>query len=399
MCVVLSLTLADLGGEGEGILHALPDMARNFDNVSARPRHERNLMAPYFTANRCDGVAEGQECFWIPGGGSGGELSRFCEVVRQQCDDGKQGEQRRRGSKDCFIGPLPLGFDTEMGAGFFEGNLDLPARHEPGEDVARTGIEIGGEESLRFEFALGIAHEQPADWHWRCAGAIPDGGAAGDFDEAVGSTVPQADTMALPGEFGIGEDGGELFQALAFDRRPTAAFAFWWWEGEQVGIEPQPGDDADMVANRGEEFDGRERTVGDQHNVAIRKPAVDLQGGLPGPIEQRLLGTRLAFIEALGGSKQGEEGQRHDAIGPWHPHQQHGGKPAQTACFDEVTFGGADRIAIDATGADLGAQRRSMVSSSPITTGAPAGTNALTSRSNSRPAAARDDHVARLRIR
>ena len=116
----LSLTLADLGGEGEGILHALPDMARNFDTVSTRPRHERNLMAPYFTANRCDGVAEGQECFWIPGGGSGGELSRFCEVVRQQCDDGKQGEQRRRGSKNCFIGPLPLGFDTEMGAGFFE---------------------------------------------------------------------------------------------------------------------------------------------------------------------------------------------------------------------------------------------------------------------------------------
>ena len=109
--------------------------------------------------------------------------------------------------------------------------------------------------------------------------------------------------MALPGEFGIVEDGGEFFQALAFDRRPTAAFAFWWWEGEQVGIEPQPGGDADMVANRGEEFDGRERTVGDQHNVAIRKPAVDLQGGLPGPIEQRLLGTRLAFIEALGGSK------------------------------------------------------------------------------------------------
>jgi hypothetical protein len=53
ICIdLLSLTLADLGGEGEGILHALPDMAWNFDTVSARPRHERNLMAPYFTANR-----------------------------------------------------------------------------------------------------------------------------------------------------------------------------------------------------------------------------------------------------------------------------------------------------------------------------------------------------------
>ena len=30
-------TLADLGSVGEGIFHALPDMARNFDTVSARP--------------------------------------------------------------------------------------------------------------------------------------------------------------------------------------------------------------------------------------------------------------------------------------------------------------------------------------------------------------------------
>src|ERR1700730_1408194 len=60
---VLSLTLADLGGEGEGVLHALPDTARNFDTVSARPGHERNLMAPYFAANRRDGIAEGQDAF------------------------------------------------------------------------------------------------------------------------------------------------------------------------------------------------------------------------------------------------------------------------------------------------------------------------------------------------
>ena len=34
---VLNSTLADLGSVGEGIFHALPDMARNFDTVSARP--------------------------------------------------------------------------------------------------------------------------------------------------------------------------------------------------------------------------------------------------------------------------------------------------------------------------------------------------------------------------
>ena len=40
-----------------------------------------------------------------------------------------------------------------------------------------------------------------------------------------------------------------------------------------------------------------------------------------------------------------------------------------------------------------------MVSSIPITTGAPDGTKAVINKSSSRPAAARDDHAARLRIR
>jgi hypothetical protein len=33
----LSLTLAELSGVSERIFHAVPDLARNFDTVSARP--------------------------------------------------------------------------------------------------------------------------------------------------------------------------------------------------------------------------------------------------------------------------------------------------------------------------------------------------------------------------
>src|ERR1700681_2745460 len=114
-----------------------------------------------------------------------------------------------------------------MGAGFLEGDFDLPATDEPGEHIARTGVEIGSQEGLRVEFAFGIANEQPADRHRRRAAAIPDGGAAGDFDEAVGSAVPETDAVALPGDFGIVEDGGELFQALAFDRRAATAVSLF----------------------------------------------------------------------------------------------------------------------------------------------------------------------------
>src|SRR5215471_4302977 len=80
---------------------------------------------------------------------------------------------------------------------------------------------------------------------------------------------------------------------------------------------------------------------------------MDLQCGLTSPIEQRLGGSLLVGIEAFGGREQCEEGKRHDPIRPWNLHKQHGRKPTQTAGFDEMTLGGADRIAINAAGADL----------------------------------------------
>src|SRR5262249_31412235 len=75
--VSLSLALAYLGGVCERVLHAMPDMLRNFDAVSAWPRHERNLMRPYFAAYCGNGVAEGRDGFWIPRGGSDLKFARL----------------------------------------------------------------------------------------------------------------------------------------------------------------------------------------------------------------------------------------------------------------------------------------------------------------------------------
>ena len=57
-------------GVSKCILHALPDMARNFYAVSAWPRHERNLVMPDFATYSRDCIAECQDRFWIPCGGS-----------------------------------------------------------------------------------------------------------------------------------------------------------------------------------------------------------------------------------------------------------------------------------------------------------------------------------------
>src|SRR5262245_33421451 len=153
----------------------------------------------------------------------------------------------------------------------------------------------------------GIAYENPADRHWRNTGAIPEGCSAGDLNQPIGSAVPEANAAALPGGFRILENGGELAQSLALDRGTAAAFALCRREGEQVGIEAQSGDDTDMFAHCGEEFDGRKCTVGNHDDIAVGQPAAYLQGGLPRPIDQCLGSPQFARVEALGGCEQSEE--------------------------------------------------------------------------------------------
>jgi len=112
-----------------------------------------------------------------------------------------------------------------MSSNFCKCDLNLPATDEPAENVAGSSAEIGREEGLRFEFAFGVADEKPPDRHRRYAGAIPHGGAGGDFDETIGSAVPETDTVALPRNFAILDDRGQLFQRFTLDRSPAAAFA------------------------------------------------------------------------------------------------------------------------------------------------------------------------------
>ena len=63
-----------------------------------------------------------------------------------------------------------------------------------------------------------------------------------------------------------------------------------------------------MAADRGEEFDGCKRAVADQDDIAIGKPAMDLQGGLARPINKRLGCPRLVGIEAFGGASRVRKG-------------------------------------------------------------------------------------------
>ena len=155
-----------------------------------------------------------------------------------------------------------------MGADFLEGDFDLPAPDEPSNDIVGMRAEVGCEEGLRLKLAARIADQEPADRYWPDAAAIPQRGATGDLDEAVSPAVPLTDATALPRYSAILEDGGELVLWLTLEWGATAALTPGRREVEQVGIHAQAGDDADMPAHGGQEFECRKGAIGDQDDGA-----------------------------------------------------------------------------------------------------------------------------------
>ena len=112
----LSLTLADLGGVCESILHASPDMDWNFYTVLAWPGHERNLMRPYFVSDCGDGIAEGETDFEYHAAVLG---LRFFDLARSGVHSVTTENEARTagvGAQDGVVGSLTPGLDAEMGA-------------------------------------------------------------------------------------------------------------------------------------------------------------------------------------------------------------------------------------------------------------------------------------------
>ena len=104
--------------------------------------------------------------------------------------------------------------------------------------------------------------------------------------------------------------------ALSFGRRTplqrrAAALtlpAFGRWP-EQIGVQPQPGDHADMAADSGKQAQRREAAVGDEDQTAIGQPAFGLQDRLASPVGQRLVPLAMCLAPSRGRGKDRQERQ------------------------------------------------------------------------------------------
>src|SRR4051794_24766293 len=107
-------------------------------------------------------------------------LSRAARSVTRENSPSRQGVVR-----DRLVRPLALGLDAEVVTHFPEGDFHLPALDEPGEDLQRIASEVGAEEGLWVEAALGVSEEHPADRHGGPPSMVPNGGGGVDLDGAL----------------------------------------------------------------------------------------------------------------------------------------------------------------------------------------------------------------------
>ena len=109
-----------------------------------------------------------------------------------------------------------------MGAHFLEGDLDLPAAHEDGDDPCGVHVGVGAEEGLGFSAAFGVAHQDPSDGFGICAGTVAERLLGEDLE----CLFPLASVPARKGDFcpaggGVLEMGLELEQGLALLSGPA----------------------------------------------------------------------------------------------------------------------------------------------------------------------------------
>src|SRR5215217_6751445 len=167
-------------------------------------------------------------------------------LISPERDEGEQAEQGGGGAGDSLIGPLALGFGTEMATNLGEGHLGAPAANKPAQDIARIGREIGAQEGLWAELILAVAHQHIADRDV-VAGMRPDGGTADDLDLALGAAIPACNLQAVPACATARQLLRQARQTATDDARPADPRSARRWRLEQAGVQAQPGDDTKPV--------------------------------------------------------------------------------------------------------------------------------------------------------
>jgi hypothetical protein len=203
----------------------LHELAWEFYDLGVASGQRKTFVGPEFATNEGEGIREGGEGFWVPAGAADGGRGPFRLPVGVEGDEGEQAEQGRGGAANRQLRPLALGLQAEVAAGLFPGHFQLPAQHEPGEDLFGRGVQVGAEQGLGGEGALRIADQDPAQRHRRQAAVVPDGGVRRHFYGALALAVPVRYGHARPVGLRVVGHGRQRRQPLALAAGPASTLS------------------------------------------------------------------------------------------------------------------------------------------------------------------------------
>jgi len=315
-------------------------------------------MLPHFLSHERQSIRKGRQGLAIPGVLPDRDLAFLGMRVSQQSHQREEAQQSRCGAGDSPIGPLALGLDAQVVSDFMKSDFELPAHHEPLQNLFWLFGQVSAQQSLRFELAFRIPDQNPTDGQRRHTAVKPNRCTGRYFDFSSSLAIPIRNDHFLPTSLNIFLDLLQSGQAFALLARPAIlSRRALGSRFIQSCIQPKTGDQGDRMGKFGhsqQEIEGSKAGIHYHNQFSAWQPASGLQKHLPGPVGQLLVSSLALFIVPFRWSQYCQEGQRPDPLRPRNGCQQHQAQPAQATGFDKMTVAGAHRIPIDPFGLDLG---------------------------------------------
>src|SRR5262245_37603265 len=110
--------------------------------------------------------------FCVPGGVA---CRQVCggEWLSEEQHEAEEAQETGSRAVNRAGAPVALCLETQVGARFLEGDLDLPATEIPRDDLEHRHRVVGTEEGERVALAGRVTQQHPADWERLFAVAVP----------------------------------------------------------------------------------------------------------------------------------------------------------------------------------------------------------------------------------
>src|SRR5712691_65458 len=241
-----------------------------------------------------------------------------------------------------------------MRTALFVGDFDGPALDEVFHDLCCALGLIRREVSSRFELALWIAREHPANGQRLGPGGILERCAGRDFELALGPAIPFHDD-GFPRRLRVAQHRTQIRKPFPDNAWPSLLMALRWgrWRKEPC-IQAQRSNQAHtLLDTRQAKVNDTIGTIPNHFNRDLRQPAAHYSHHLLSQLSDGLVPLAQCFTYCWGGCQDAKKGQRPPQLCPGENHDQSHANPSQSTVADRTLLAGKQTISVMPAFADF----------------------------------------------